>query len=109
MMTEDEITREAKRNLRQGVPDVVDLHDIFDMAESEEERSHINAVAVKMRQLIMEGYQPAPMPDLGKPKRLESGDLRFLAKSDAMQARAKAALAGAAVQDWIYYNDEEDE
>ena len=26
-----------------------------------------------------------------------------------MRQRAEAALAGEAVQDWIYYNDEEDE
>ena len=109
MTTEDEITREAKRNLRQGVPDLVDLHDEFDMAESAEERSHIMAVAEKMQLLIREGYRPDPMPELSKPTRLESGDLRFLAKSGAMRQRAEAALASKAVEDWVFFNGEEDE
>lgn len=109
MTADDEITREAKRNLRQGVPDLVDLHDEYDTAESDEERRHIMAVTEKTQQLITEGYEPGPMPELSKPTMLESGDLRFLAKSNAMRQRAEAALASKALEDWIFYNGEEDE
>ena len=80
MTTDDEITQEAKQNLRQGVPDIVDLHEELSIVETDEERRHILAVIAKMQQLISHGYQPEPMPELSKPARLESGDLRFLAK-----------------------------
>ena len=108
MTTEDEITREAKQNLRQGVPDLVDMYEQLDFAESDEERNQIIAVAEKMKQLMSEGYQPEPMPELGKPTRLESGDLRFLAKSEAVRQRAEAGLASGMAEDWIFFDGEED-
>jgi hypothetical protein len=109
MTTEDEVTREAKQNLRQGVPDLVDMYEGMEFAESEAELKHMMAVAEKMKQLIKEDYRPEPMPELGKPTQLESGDLRFLAKSDAMRQRVEAALASGAVEDWIFFNGEEDD
>ena len=108
MTTEDEITRAAKQNLRQGVPDLVDMYEGMEFAASDEERYQMWAVAEKMKQLISEGYEPEPMPELGKPIRLESGDLRFLAKSGAMRERAEAALASGVAEDWIFFNGQED-
>ena len=108
MTTEDEITREAKQNLRQGVPDLGDIYEGMEFADSDEERYQMWAVAEKMKQLIREGYEPGPMPELGKPTRLESGEMRFLAKSDAMRQRAEGALASGAVEDWIFFNGDED-
>ena len=48
------------------------------------------------------------MPELGKPTMLESGGLRFLAKNDAMRQRAEAAWARGAVEDWIFFDGQED-
>ena len=109
MSPEDEITREAKRNLRQGVPDIVDLHEELSIAASEDDRRRIMVLIAKMEQLIREGYEPEPMPELNTPARLESGDLRFLAKTDAMRQRAEKALASGAVQDWVFFNGHDDE
>jgi len=108
-MTEDEIEREAKRMLRVGIPDLVDMHDGINSSVSAEERAHLEALVNQMQKLIQEGYEPEPMPELGNPTRLESGDLRFLAKSDATRERAERALADKGVQDWVYFNGEEDE
>ena len=109
MTTEDEIAREAKQYLRQGVPDIVDLHEELAIVESENERRHILVVIAKMQQLISQGYTPEPMPELSKPTKLESGDLRFLAKTDAMCQRAEAALASQAVEDWMFFTGQDDE
>jgi hypothetical protein len=109
MMTDDEIDREGKRNLRTGIPDMVDLHEALGSTESEEERREVSAVIARMQQLTEEGYQPGPPPELSKPTRLESGDLRFLAKSDAMRKRAERALASHAVEDGVFFNGEGDE
>jgi hypothetical protein len=106
---DDEITRQAKRNLRAGVPDIVDMYEAMEIAEGDKERQYLLAVAAKMQQLTEEGWQAEPMPELSEPARLETGDLRFLAKSDAMRERAEAALASHAVEDWIFFNGEEDE
>jgi len=108
-MSDDEITKTAKRNLRQGVPDEVDMFEAIGIAESAQEQAELTAILAKMRQLIKEGYQPDPMPELGKPTTLESGDLRFLAKGETVRKRAEAALASQAVEDWVFYNGEEDE
>ena len=54
MTTEDEITREAKRNLRQGVPDLMDMYEGMEFADSDDERYQMWAVAEKMKQLIKE-------------------------------------------------------
>ena len=109
MTTEDKIEREAKQNLRQGVPDLMDLCEELAIVETEDGRSHIVAVMGKMEQLIREGYEPVPIPELGKPTRMENGDLRFLAKSNAMRERAEAALDRGAVEDWFFFNGLEDE
>jgi hypothetical protein len=109
MMSDDEIDREAKRNLRTGVPDLVDMNEAIRTAETDEERRELKAVAAKMQQLVREGYEPEPLPELGKPAMLETGDLRFLARSAAMRQRAEAAQASQAVEDWIFFNGEEDE
>jgi hypothetical protein len=62
-----------------------------------------------MNQLVEEGYEPAPMPPLGNPTRMEDGSLRFLARDDATRKRAEAALASQAVETWVFFNGEEDE
>jgi hypothetical protein len=55
------------------------------------------------------GYEPEPLPPLGRPKRLEDGSLRFLAHSQDMVARAETALNSRATEAWIFDNSEEAE
>ena len=107
-MTEQEALEEAKRAMRQGM-DITDLYEGAEYEETGEGRRDMLAMAFQMRRLISEGYEPPPMPELRSAKRLDNGDLRFLASSDDMRDRAEDALESGAAEDWVFFNGQDDE
>lgn len=103
-----DVATAAKSALRQGM-DVTEAWEAVEIAETPQERARAEAFAAAMEKLVTDGYQPEPMPPLGIPTRQGDGNLRFMARDAAMMARAKAALQSQAVQNWHFFNGEEDE
>ena len=108
MTTGDEITRQAKPNLRAGVPDIADMYEAMEIAESDKQRQELMAIAAKMQQLTEERWQAEPISELSKAAHRESGDPRFLAKTAAIASGPRSLLPHA-VEDWTFFDDEDDE